>query len=280
MKRKILLILAVIFAFNYTTFSAVTQKTQGNLEQSTVNTDTDYLRGTSWQLTSIKESKFRPAITDGVSKIKINFTEDGFNGTSGVNNFFGTYALSQNGGILMSDAGITEMAGSRKMMKLESKFMKILQNVEKVRYSKNTLVLETDKGETLTFKNVTYNNSNNSSKGNIEKAISSTQWKVTNISGKKVNLKGKGITVNFDGGKISGNSGVNSYSGNYEIKNNNIRIVSELMLTAMLGSNDAMAIEEEFINILKDVKYTRLVDNNTMILSTETGATITMKKVK
>ena len=52
------------------------------------------------------------------------------------------------------------------------------------------------------------------------------------------------------------------------------------MLTAMLGPNDAMAIEEEFINILKDVKYTRLVDNNTMILSTETGATITMKKVK
>ena len=280
MKRKILLILAVIFAFNYTTFSAVTQKTQGNLEQSTVNTDTDYLRGTSWQLTSIKESKFRSAITDGVSKIKINFTEDGFNGTSGVNNFFGTYALSQNGGILMSDAGITEMAGSRKMMKLESKFMKILQNVEKVRYNKNTLVLETDKGKTLTFKNVTYNNSNNSSKGNIEKAISSTQWKVTNISGKKVNLKGKGITVNFDGARISGNSGVNSYSGNYEIKNNNIRIVSELMLTTMLGPNDAMAIEEEFINILKDVKYTRLVDNNTMILSTETGATITMKKVK
>ena len=158
--------------------------------------------------------------------------------------------------------------------------MKILQNVEKVRYNKNTLVLETEKGETLTFKNVTYNNSNNSSKGNIEKAISSTQWKVTNISGKKVNLKGKGITVNFDGGRISGNSGVNSYSGNYEIKNNNIRIVSELMLTAMLGPNDAMAIEEEFINILKDVKYTRLVDNNTMILSTETGATITMKKVK
>ena len=197
-----------------------------------------------------------------------------------MNNFFGTYALSQNGGILMSDAGTTEMAGSRKMMKLESKFMKILQNVEKVRYNKNTLVLETDKGETLTFKNVTYNNSNNSSKGNIEKAISSTQWKVTNISGKKVNLKGKGITVNFDGGRISGNSGVNSYSGNYEIKNNNIRIVSELMLTAMLGPNDAMAIEEEFINILKDVKYTRLVDNNTMILSTETGATITMKKVK
>ena len=92
--------------------------------------------------------------------------------------------------------------------------------------------------------------------------------------------KSKGITVNVDGGRISGNSGVNSYSGNYEIKNNNIRIVSELMLTAMLGPNDAMAIEEEFINILKDVKYTRLVDNNTMILSTETGATITMKKVK
>ena len=152
--------------------------------------------------------------------------------------------------------------------------------MEKVRYNKNTLVLETDKGKTLTFKNVTYNNSNNSSKGNIEKAISSTQWKVTNISGKKVNLKGKGITVNFDGARISGNSGVNSYSGNYEIKNNNIRIVSELMLTTMLGPNDAMAIEEEFINILKDVKYTRLVDNNTMILSTETGATITMKKVK
>ena len=280
MKRKILLILAVIFAFNYTTSSAVTQKAQSNSEQNIVSTDTDYLRGTSWQLTSIKERRFKPAITDGVSKIKINFTEDGFNGTSGVNNFFGTYALSQNGGILMSDAGITEMAGSRKMMKLESKFMKILQNVEKVRYSKNTLVLETDRGETLTFKNITYNNSNNSSKGNIEKAISSSQWKVTNISGKRVNLKGKGITVNFDAGRISGNSGVNSYSGNYEIKNNNIRIVSELMLTAMLGPNDVMEIEEKFINILKDVKYTRLVDANTIILSTETGDTITMKKVK
>lgn len=74
------------------------------------------------------------------------------------------------------------------------------------------------------------------------------------------------ITFSFEGEKIYGFSGVNRYFGNFKLDGNKIEI-SNLAMTKMAGSPEAMRAEQGFIDLLnKTIKFE--ISDNTLIFYT------------
>lgn len=74
------------------------------------------------------------------------------------------------------------------------------------------------------------------------------------------------ITLSFEGEKIYGFSGVNRYFGSFKLDGNKIEI-SNLAMTKMAGSPEAMRAEQGFIDLLnKTIKFEIL--DNTLIFYT------------
>ena len=81
----------------------------------------------------------------------IRFTEKGFDGSTGVNRFFGKYA--EEGEKLFGDGiGMTRRAGPPEAMKLESDFVNALQSVTKHRIEEEQLIFEKGDKAKLVFK--------------------------------------------------------------------------------------------------------------------------------
>lgn len=75
------------------------------------------------------------------------------------------------------------------------------------------------------------------------------------------------ITLSFEGEKIYGFSGVNRYFGSFKLDGNKIEI-SNLAMTKMAGSPEAMRAEQAYLDLLnKAVKFEILKDN--LILYTD-----------
>jgi len=93
-------------------------------------------------------------ISKNDNNITLSFNENGINGNSGINNYFGKYEIVNNN-IKVSPLGSTEMAGPENLMKIEREFLKLLENSKKIKLSnQKTLVLTTDKGKTLIFEKI------------------------------------------------------------------------------------------------------------------------------
>ena len=92
-------------------------------------------------------------------------------------------------------------------------------------------------------------------------------WKLSSISGNRIE-KGN-ITLSFltESKSISGVSVINSYFGNYTRNGKNIKI-SISGLTKMAGPEEDMELEQKYIRLLEDVT-TIEESNNEMILRTE-----------
>lgn len=127
--KKILLGMLMIFAF--VGCSGLSSKTSGSLIGK------EYVLSTS-----TKEVK-----------ITINFAEENFFGFSGVNNYFGSYTVSGDN-IKLSHVGSTLMAGPRDAMEKEFEYISSLDKVEKYKIEKENLILTTDSGQQLIFKEV------------------------------------------------------------------------------------------------------------------------------
>ena len=254
MKKAFVLIgIFVMFVFNCFVSSAYTQKR--NIYA---------LNETSWELSKIQQKDKVLSIPKGTN-ITINFSKDRINGHSAVNTYFGNYKI-QNNILILSNVGTTEMAGSQELMDIERKFFDILQSSPKISYDKETLTLSNNKGEAWTFKALT-----------LEKKLRNTNWQLINMAGKdmKFQLKNeKSITLSFTENEINGNAGINNYSGNYKIINDNISIEG-IGATEMAGSDNLMKIEREYLTLLESVKKIKLVNQKTLVLTTDKGKILT-----
>ncbi|WP_369715597.1 META domain-containing protein [Leptotrichia alba] len=225
------------------------------------------LNETSWELAKIQQKDKILSIPKGTN-ITINFSKDGINGHSAVNKYFGNYKIS-NDNISISGIGATEMAGSQELMNIERKFFDILQSSPKISYDKETLTLSNNKGEIWTFKVLT-----------LEKKLHNTDWRLINMAGKNMKLQMKNeeqITLSFTENEINGNAGINNYFGSYKISNDNISIQG-IGATEMAGPDNLMRIEGEYLDLLEHVKKIKLINQKTLVLTTDKGKTLTFEK--
>jgi len=225
------------------------------------------LNGTSWQLSRIRQNGVNLEIPRN-TKITVSFSGNKISGFSGINRYNGTYRV-RNNFTLSTDISTTLMGGSEELMNFEMAFLDILQSSPKISYDKETLTLSNNKGEIWTFKVLT-----------LEKKLHNTDWRLINMAGKNMKLQMKNeeqITLSFTENEINGNAGINNYFGTYKISSDNISI-SGIGATEMAGPDNLMRIEGEYLALLENVKKIKLINQKTLVLTTDKGKTLTFEK--
>lgn len=84
--------------------------------------------------------------------------------------------------------------------------------------------------------------------------LNGTKWKLVGWTISSIDPKDVNITATFSGGRISGNSGVNSYGGNYEAKEGGVFSVGAISMTEMAGPEPAMRAESAYLKLLSDAR--------------------------
>ena len=109
-----------------------------------------------------------------------------------------------------------------------------------------------------------------------------TSWQLVTLKEKNVGSitvdDDAKISLSFTKNGVSGFSGVNRFSGRYEVNNDSISF-SELSVNLMSGSRSAMNFEERFLRILRSAKKVRH-DKDTLILENTKGDTLTFRKLR
>lgn len=88
---------------------------------------------------------------DVKTPITIEFDDTKIYGYSGVNRYFAGYKVENMNDIQFSPIGSTMMAGPEKDMKMESEYLNLLNNVNKVEVYQGRLILKTKDNQTLNF---------------------------------------------------------------------------------------------------------------------------------
>ncbi len=100
--------------------------------------------------------------------------------------------------------------------------------------------------------------------------LDGTRWKLTGWTISSIDPKDVIITANFSGGRISGNSGVNSYGGSYEAKESGVFSVGAISMTEMAGPEPAMRAETAFFTLLGQARSFK-VNGETLTLYDKNG---------
>lgn len=104
-------------------------------------------------------------------------------------------------------------------------------------------------------------------------ALEAQSWQLSETSITDGDLVAANITIAFDGTNAAGFSGVNSYSGPYEAKDDGSITMGPFASTLMAGPDDLMQAESAFMGALEGVTAYE-VDAEQLTLTTEDGATL------
>lgn len=91
-----------------------------------------------------------------------------------------------------------------------------------------------------------------------EKSLDGTKWQLTGWTLSSANPADFVITAQFDGERISGNSGVNSYSGTFKLGPGDAFSVGPIAGTRMAGSEPAMRAESAFLTLLGEARSAKV----------------------
>jgi heat shock protein HslJ len=87
-----------------------------------------------------------------------------------------------------------------------------------------------------------------------EGSLDGSRWKLVEWTISSMDPAQVRITADFAGGQLSGNSGVNSYSGPYQIGPGNAFSAGPLAGTLMAGPEPAMRAESAYLTLLGQAK--------------------------
>lgn len=90
--------------------------------------------------------------------------------------------------------------------------------------------------------------------------LSGTRWRLVGWIISSLSPTEFRISAEFYEGMISGNSGVNSYSGSYKFGLGNAFSVEEIMSTMMAGPENTMRAEAAYLDLLTDVSTYQLTE--------------------
>ncbi|CRF33734.1 Conserved hypothetical secreted protein [Brachyspira suanatina] len=90
---------------------------------------------------------------------------------------------------------------------------------------------------------------------------------------------GRGITISFYNDEFYGYSGFNTYLGNYEMRRGNMIIFTDMVVTKMGGTSEAVEEEKKYIELLSKASSIELT-SNTLTITTLDNDTLIFKRIK
>ena len=105
----------------------------------------EFVRDEVWQLTAMQGSEVKYSEEQDPVTIQINTEAQTLNGNAGCNNYFGDFTMTtekNNAGTIKFDhVGATRMACPEQMMRLEDKFLPLLNRVDRYQLTDSKLTL-------------------------------------------------------------------------------------------------------------------------------------------
>jgi len=195
--------------------------------------------------------------------ITARFEDGRIVGFSGVNQYTGPYTADRSGALEAGPFISTLMAGPEPLMKAEQAYLTLLDDCDSYLVEEDTLTLSTDGEETLIFEK------------SAMAQLPGSAWTVTGYNNGKeavVSVSADAtLTVVFGtDGTVSGNAGVNTYSGPCESSDGTVRI-GPLATTRMAGPEELMTQEALFLEALQNASKWSIAQGR-LELRDETGA--------
>lgn len=215
------------------------------------------LNGTEWKLAAIGSD----TIPDDISATIAFNTDKSINGTGGCNNFSGTWA-GEGDDLTITTGPMTMMACEDPVMLVESGFIKVLADTRSFDLEDETLELHDANGETLaTLKPL------------VRSKLTDGTWNATGVNngngGVASLVADTEITAIFSAeGAISGNSGCNTYGGDYTVDGSTIAI-SQLISTMMACDDPIMEQERAYLTALGNATTIELGEKTLQLRSAD-----------
>lgn len=198
------------------------------------------LVNTTWRLTGLPGQTV-PA-NKGRNAVTVNFEAGSVHGFSGCNQFIGTFT-QEGERLVLGRLGGTMMACSEPAMSLENLFLRSFSGALKISVAGNDLTLTPENGgDALRFER------------EAPPRLEGAEWEVTGYNNGRqavVSLKvGTHITLMFQDGQVSGNSGCNSFHGSFTLAENTLKI-HPLATTRKACEDEVMVQEQAFLSALQ-----------------------------
>jgi heat shock protein HslJ len=104
-------------------------------------------------------------------------------------------------------------------------------------------------------------------------ALQGVEWGLTGSSVSSTDLGKAGITLTFDGTRLSGFSGVNQYGGDYTANTDGSLEIGVINATLMAGPEPLMQAESAYLQLLQDCDSFKVADG---VLTLSTGGNETL----
>jgi heat shock protein HslJ len=215
--------------------AACTPNAPGEPADDEVTSSENPFIGTDWDLVEYGDQMPLPGSTATIA-----FTEDGINGSTGCNNYFGSYTLDGSA-LTIGALGSTEM-WCEGIMEQETTLLQMLQASESVTLDGKTLTIHTAQGD-IVF----------TSKEDL--VLEGTNWVLNAIVQDQSvvsNRIDEEITVLLEEGKMTGSAGCNQYFTDYEIDGNGL-MLGMISATEMYCDEEINQRENEYLTALAEV---------------------------
>lgn len=225
----------------------------------------DYVKGSEWRLTTFHYDDVVSSVISG-SEITLIFHEESISGSAGCNRYMGSYSVD-GAGISIGAIGATKMfCGEAGIMEQEGRYISLLGEAEVIAVDGETLTLSDAAGSPLlTFERITEL---------PEPSLTGVQWRLVSITEKgyvSEAIPERAVTATFDGERISGSGGCNSYSAGYQM-DGSMLVIDHPVSTLVYCETPPGLMDQEsrFFSLLpKMAEYS--IENGSLTLSSADG---------
>ena len=228
--NRIILFVAIIGSFAIATF--------GQAERIGVR---------QWKLVQLNGA---PVPNASNAYLELNADQTRFSGNAGCNRMFGT-ANVRGTRVDLSNIGTTRMAcADRRLQRLETEFIRALENVDRFDRRGNTLDLYVRRRVVMRFNAPTKQAPEDP---RSELRLEEKKWTLESIKGVPVSRTGRGAFLVFDPAKRSagGNSSCNVFGGSYSAIGNTLKLTDIVSTMRACIEDDRMQIERQFLDALR-----------------------------
>ncbi len=176
-----------------------------------------------------------------------------FTGNTGCNRMFGTVTYLQGRRVDFSNVGTTKMACTdARMRRLETAFVRALENVDRYRQRGNSLELMDRNRVVMRFTAATKEQPDNGGNGRVD--LEDRKWMLNAIKGIPVSKAGQAAFVVFDKqkGSAGGNSNCNVFGGSYTSNAGRISVTDVISTMRACEEGNRMTIERQFLDGLRN----------------------------